>query len=166
MKQLSTQDYDRAFYRWWTDDFPVKEFDLAVEPFNKIEISNGQKNGWLRAAREALLISNEAAAGKLKISRAGFSKLEKMEDEGKITLETLAKAADALDCELVYAIRPKKRVRFSQLIWQKLVREAEVHSWVKRSPPQTKAQALAKIVRQCFHDSEFRKSQGWKRRSL
>jgi transcriptional regulator with XRE-family HTH domain len=165
MNQLSNQDYYKAFLRWWTVNFPFQEYDKAVDELNRLDISADQKRGWLRAARESLMVSTEQASEKLNMSKAGYSKLEKMEDEGHITIETLAKAAEALDCELVYAVRPKKRVRFSQLIWQKLVIEAQVHSWVRRSSPQTKPQALAKIATELFRDPEFRKRQGWKRRS-
>lgn len=152
--------------RWWTKDFFFKEYDQAVDPFNHNGIHSSQRRGWLQGAREALMISTDVAAESLKMSRSGFSKLEKMESEGKITIETLAKAAEALDCELVYAIRPRKRVRFSQVIWQKLLREAENHSWVRRSSLQAKPQALAKIASELFNDSEFRKRQGWKRRTF
>jgi transcriptional regulator with XRE-family HTH domain len=165
MNQLSNQDYYRAFLRWWSGNFPFQEYDQAVDSLNRLDISADQRRGWLRAARESLMMSSEKVAEKLRVSKSGYSKLEKMEDEGKITIETLEKAAAALDCELVYAIRPRKRVRFSQIIWQKLVSEAQVHSWVRRSSPQTKPQALAKIATELFRDPEFRKRQGWKRRT-
>jgi len=164
MNQMSDKDYYQAFLRWWTEDFPCQEHDQAIEIFNRAELVSNKKHGWLRAAREALLISSDVAAEKLKISGPGYLKLEKMETAGNITLETLKKAAEALDCELVYAIRPRRRIRFSQMIWQKLVREAELHSWVRRSSRQTKPAALAKIASDLFLDPDFRKKQGWKKR--
>ncbi len=150
--------------RWWTKDFPCKEHDVAVDLFNRAEKTAPQQVGWLRAAREALMLPAETVSRKLKISSAGYSKLEQMESEGKITLETLARAAEALDCELIYAIRPKLRQRFSQLIWQKLLPQAEIHSWVQRSSLQTKPAAVAMIASNLFRDPEFRRKQGWKKR--
>jgi transcriptional regulator with XRE-family HTH domain len=110
------------------------------------------------------MISAENVAAKLEISASGYSKLERMEFEKKISLETLARAAEALDCELIYAIRPKRRMRFSQLIWQKLVGEARLHSWVQRSSRQTKPAAVAMVASRLFNDADFRKRQGWKNR--
>jgi transcriptional regulator with XRE-family HTH domain len=167
MNKLSNQEYYRAFLMWWTQNFRHQDYDKMIDHFNHPDVLSGSQlpNGWLRTARESLMISVDQCAEKLGMSRANYSQFEKRELEGKITIETLARAAEALDCELVYAIRPKKRVRFSQLIWQKLLSEAQVHSWVRRSSPQTKPQALAKIATDLFHDPEFRKRQGWKRRS-
>jgi transcriptional regulator with XRE-family HTH domain len=164
MKQMTDKDQYQAFMRWWTKDFPCKEHDEAIDIFNRAEIKNPKKYGWLRAAREALMLSADVVSNKLKISAAGYSKLEQMETEGKITLETLARAAEALDCELIYAIRPKRRQRFSQLIWQKLLPHAEIHSWVQRSSQQTRPAAVAMIASNLFRDPDFRKKQGWKKR--
>ena len=36
----------------------------------------------------------------------------------RLSLTTLAKAAEAMDCELAYAIRPKNKKYFSSIIWE------------------------------------------------
>lgn len=47
-------------------------------------------------------------AGRLGISQPRIIALEKAEASGAITLETLVRAAEALDCRLVYALVPRK----------------------------------------------------------
>jgi len=65
---------------------------------------------------------------------------------------------------LVYAIRPKKRERFSFLIWKKLVKEAQGHSWVQSRPERMQGNALAKIASDYFDDPQYRRQQGWTER--
>ncbi|CAA9323819.1 MAG: hypothetical protein AVDCRST_MAG89-1779 [uncultured Gemmatimonadetes bacterium] len=41
------------------------------------------------------------------ISQAGVSKLERREADGSVTLNSLRTAADALECDVVYALVPR-----------------------------------------------------------
>lgn len=47
-------------------------------------------------------------AERMGIQQSGVSLLEKREADGKVTLETIQRAARALNCELVYALVPKQ----------------------------------------------------------
>ncbi len=164
MGQWKPQEYDLAYRIWRRATFPDSPFDLWLDPFNHPGIQPFKK-GWLRAAREGLLISGEHASKLLGLkTRTGFGKLEKMELNGAITIETLQKAAEALGCELVYAIRPKSRQRFSQVIWAEVLPEAENHSWVHYAPKQMKGQALAKIAKDRTSNPKFRRKKNWKLR--
>jgi predicted DNA-binding mobile mystery protein A len=62
--------------------------------------------GWLRAIREALGMTGVQFAGRLGVRPQSVDALEKSEAGGSIKLETLRRAAEALDCTLVYAIVP------------------------------------------------------------
>lgn len=63
--------------------------------------------GWVRAIRDALGLTGAQLARRLNIRPASLSELEKNEAKGAITLATLKRAAEALDCTLVYALVPK-----------------------------------------------------------
>ena len=63
----------------------------------------------------------------LDVARAAYSKYEDCEERGSIRLATLAKAAEAMDCELVYAIRPKSKKYFSNIILGKLLPQSQLH---------------------------------------
>jgi predicted DNA-binding mobile mystery protein A len=54
-------------------------------------------------------------ARKLKMTPPGFAKLEKAEGSGAISLKTLERAADALNCDLVYALLPRDGTLFDQI---------------------------------------------------
>lgn len=64
--------------------------------------------GWLRAIRDALGITTRQYAARLGVSQPYASRLEKGEMGETITLETLRRAAEALDCHLVYALVPNE----------------------------------------------------------
>ncbi|MDQ2994394.1 MAG: mobile mystery protein A [Pseudomonadota bacterium] len=64
-------------------------------------------NGWLKAIRTALEMTSAQLAKKLGVDQSQVIKLERSEANDAITLKSLRKAAEALDCELVYAIVPK-----------------------------------------------------------
>ena len=64
--------------------------------------------GWLRAIRDALGLTTTQLAKRLGVSQPRVVALEKGEIEGTLTLASLRKAAEALDCKLVYAFVPNR----------------------------------------------------------
>lgn len=62
--------------------------------------------GWLRAIREAIGMTAAQLANRLKVSQPRVFALEKDEIRGALTLETMSRAAQALDCTFVYAFVP------------------------------------------------------------
>lgn len=100
---------------WYKFDYDFHEADQLVRPFLNVPSEN---YGWLKRTREALFLSRESVALKLQISRQAYSQGE--ENERKMRLEILLTYAEAMDCELVYAIRPKERILYSERIWRML----------------------------------------------
>lgn len=64
--------------------------------------------GWIRAIRDALGMTAAQVAVRLGVSQPRILALEKDEARGAVTLDTLARAAQALDCTLVYALVPNR----------------------------------------------------------
>ena len=85
--------------------------------------------GWLRAIREALGMTSAVLAVRLKITGSGVRKLEQAEAADAITLGTLRRAAMALDCELQYALVPRRPLR--EMRRQKALQLA--HQWQQRA---------------------------------
>jgi predicted DNA-binding mobile mystery protein A len=79
--------------------------DRALAPFRPV-ISRPVK-GWVRAIREALGVSSADLAGRMGTSRQLIRQQEKAEAEDRITLKSLRTLANALDCDLVYALVPR-----------------------------------------------------------
>jgi len=66
--------------------------------------------GWLRAVRDAVGLSQDAVAKKLQVKRQSYAQLETAEERGAISLISLQRAAEAMDCELVYFILPRESI--------------------------------------------------------
>lgn len=64
--------------------------------------------GWLRALRETLGMPRTELARRLGVSGQAVAKLEASEADSSIRLDTLRRAAAALDCTLVYALVPNR----------------------------------------------------------
>ncbi len=62
--------------------------------------------GWIRAIRDALGMSALQLGTRLGVKSQSVADMEKSEGYGTIQLKTLRKAAEALDCTLVYALVP------------------------------------------------------------
>ena len=85
----------------------AKQLERALEVFAPAKDSSRPQKGWLRAIREATGVSLRELAIRLKRTPTLAAKLEKSEAEYRITLASLRDAADALGCQLVYALVPK-----------------------------------------------------------
>ena len=64
--------------------------------------------GWIRAIRDSLGMTAAQLALRIGVSQPRVIALEKGEVRGSLTLHTLEKAAEALDCTLVYALVPNR----------------------------------------------------------
>jgi predicted DNA-binding mobile mystery protein A len=85
----------------------VKQLDRILQPFRAVAKIPRPQKGWLRAIREAAGISASEVARTLRTSRQLPVQLEKAEAEDRITLKSLRTAANALGCDLVYALVPR-----------------------------------------------------------
>ena len=64
--------------------------------------------GWIKAIREALGMTTAQLAKRIGVSQPRVVEIEKFEVSGSLTLDSLERAANALDCRLVYALVPRK----------------------------------------------------------
>jgi predicted DNA-binding mobile mystery protein A len=104
----------------------LKQLDRTLKPFRAAAKNPRPQKGWLRAIREATGISASEVARTLKTSRQLPVQLEKAEAEDRITLKSLRAAANALGCELVYALVPKAHT-LHELLEQRARTEAKKH---------------------------------------
>jgi predicted DNA-binding mobile mystery protein A len=68
------------------------------------------KEGWIEIIRKALGMSGLQLAKRMGSSQANIATLERREKTGNITLETLEKAADAMNFRCVYFFIPNKPI--------------------------------------------------------
>jgi predicted DNA-binding mobile mystery protein A len=96
----------------------AKQLDRALAPFKPAAQVSRPRLGWLKAIRQALGVSSTELARRLGTSRQRPLQIEMAEAEDRITLKSLRAAANALDCDLVYALVP--RISLQELQEQRL----------------------------------------------
>lgn len=89
----------------------LRQVDELIEPYRSLSRSPRPRSGWLRAIRNALGMTTRQLAARLGMTHGNIARAEKAEAQKTISLETLADMASALDCELVYALVPRKPLR-------------------------------------------------------
>ena len=82
-----------------------ERLDERLAPLKPAEHFRAPK-GWVRAIRDALGMSGVQFARRLRVQPPSVAALEASEASKDIQLKTLRRAAEALDCTLVYALVP------------------------------------------------------------
>ncbi len=85
----------------------LKQLGRSLEPYRAAQKVPRPSKGWIHAIRQALGVSSGELARRLGTSRQLPLQLEKSEAEDRITLKSLRAVADALKCDLVYALVPR-----------------------------------------------------------
>ena len=86
----------------------LEQVQASVVAYSDLTNRRPPPRGWLKAIRESLGLSERQQADRLGITGSTLHKSESAEAEERITLRQLRKLADGLDCELVYALVPRK----------------------------------------------------------
>ena len=120
----------------------LAELDRQLCDFAKLQRNATPRCGWTKTVRLALGMSSNALGERLGMTAQGARKLEQAEANGTITLNTLARLAHGLDCEVHYMFVPR-----TSLVEQVLRRTEEIvgipmPSTLKGAGAQTDAEAL------------------------
>lgn len=90
--------------------------------------------GWAKTVRLAMGMSSKALGERLGMSAQGVRQLEQAEADGSISLKTLVRLAQGLDCEVCYVLIPRTS------LMEQVLQQAEVVLGVPLSiSPQTDA---------------------------
>jgi predicted DNA-binding mobile mystery protein A len=82
--------------------------DTQLKPLRDMEPLIRPGRGWIKAIREAIGMTTGQYAKRLGVSQPRVAALERAEADGVVTLKSLRHAAEALDCDFVYALVPRK----------------------------------------------------------
>ena len=88
-----------------------QRLDERLLPLKPTDRYRAPPKGWLRAVRDALGMTGVQLARRLGVSPQSVDALETSEAAGSIKLDTLRRAAEALDCTLVYALVPNSSLQ-------------------------------------------------------
>ncbi len=89
-----------------------KQLDKRLNLLQNVDILARPPRGWIKAIREALGMTTAQLGRRLGVSQPRVLGIEKAEVSGSIKLESLERAAHALDCRLVYALVPRKPLEY------------------------------------------------------
>lgn len=85
-----------------------RQLDKRLSSMQNMELFVRPPRGWLKAIREALGMTTAQLGRRLGVVQSRVVAIEQAEAKGTITLNSLEKAAQALDCCLVYALMPRQ----------------------------------------------------------
>jgi predicted DNA-binding mobile mystery protein A len=85
-----------------------RQLDKRLNKLRYSDALNRPPRGWVKAIREALGMTTAQLAQRIGVSQPRVVAIEKAEKNKSITLESLERTAQALDCRVVYALIPRK----------------------------------------------------------
>jgi predicted DNA-binding mobile mystery protein A len=86
----------------------IRQLETVLHAFHAAAAVPRPQKGWIRALREVTGLTLKEVGIRLGGTPAAVASLEKSEADYRITLGKLREAADALGCELVYALVPRE----------------------------------------------------------
>ena len=86
----------------------LEQLQASLSIYANLIKRQAPSRGWLKLVREALGRTERQQAQRLGISGSTLHKSEQSEADERITLGQLRKLANGLDCELVYALVPRR----------------------------------------------------------
>jgi len=111
-----------------TDDLIRRQLSRKLDQLQPLRQLNPPAKGWISEIRRALGMTAKQLANRLEVSQPAVSQYEKNEVSGSITLTTLRNAAEALECDLVYALLPKRGLEETRAAQAHRVAERVVRS--------------------------------------
>ncbi len=85
----------------------LRQIDERTAPWRELVPQRPPRGGWIRVIRNGLGMTTRQLAKRLGITGQGVVDLERRERGGNVTLAKLAQAANAMECDLVYAVVPR-----------------------------------------------------------
>ena len=89
-------------------ELQLRQLDAALNRWRSADLPPRPPSGWVKAIRESLGMAAAHLAARLGVTTSTVTRLETSEADDTISLGTLRRAAEALDCELRYALIPKQ----------------------------------------------------------
>jgi len=86
----------------------LEQLEKTLSQFAGLKSIPLPPKGWIRAVREALAMSGTQFAERLGVKPPRVTKLERAELSGNLTIRSMRQAAEALDCQFVYALVPRE----------------------------------------------------------
>jgi len=88
----------------------MRQTEARLRPWRALAADPRPSQGWVRTIRHAIGMTSTQLAARLGVTRQAVAELERREADGSATLAALQKAADAMHCDVVYALVPRQEL--------------------------------------------------------
>jgi len=123
-----------------------EQLDDQLRPLRRARLS-APRAGWVRAIRDALGMNGRQFSDRMRISRTNLGKLEDSEVRGVVSMETLRRAAEALGCDLIYALVPRDGKTLDMLVQERALEVAKAQVDRVASTMELEDQAVSREFR-------------------
>jgi predicted DNA-binding mobile mystery protein A len=89
-------------------ELKLRQLDANLSRWRSADLPPRPPSGWIKAVREGLGMAATHLATRLGVTTSTVTRLETSEADDTISLASLRRAAEALGCELRYALVPKQ----------------------------------------------------------
>ena len=83
-----------------------EQLEASLQKFKPLRAVNIPKKGWIRAIRDGLGMTARQLANRLGIAQQAVARIEKDELTGSVTIKTMKRVSECLDCVFVYGFVP------------------------------------------------------------
>jgi predicted DNA-binding mobile mystery protein A len=84
-----------------------EQLGAKLKRFEPLRDAIPPRKGWIRAIRDALGMTGGQLAKRLGVNKQRVARIERDEAEGNVTVKTMRRVAEALDCVFVYGFVPR-----------------------------------------------------------
>jgi len=88
-----------------------KNLDKRLNTLRNSDTFNRPPRGWIKAIREALGMTTAQLGQRIGVSQPRALQIERAEVRGTLSIDSLERAAQALNCRLVYALVPMEPLK-------------------------------------------------------
>ena len=84
-----------------------EQLDASLQRLSPLLDVTAPPKGWIRAIRDALGMTAKQLANRLGVAQQAVARIEKEELAGSVTIKTMRRIAECLDCVFVYGFVPR-----------------------------------------------------------
>jgi predicted DNA-binding mobile mystery protein A len=84
-----------------------EQLDASLQRLSPLFNVTAPPKGWIRAIRDALGMTAKQLANRLGVAQQAVARIEKEELAGSVTIKTMRRIAECLDCVFVYGFVPR-----------------------------------------------------------
>jgi predicted DNA-binding mobile mystery protein A len=93
-----------------TNRLLIEQRSNRMKGLDRAELREPPAKGWIRSMRVSLSMTTSQLAKRVGVSQPTITEWEQREKDGTITMQTMKRVADAMQCDLVYALVPRKAI--------------------------------------------------------